>query len=365
MAVPAKKVATGIVMFNLGGPPTIQDVHPFLLRLFSDREIIQLPAQQLVARYIAYTRTPKVQKHYQEIGGGSPILKWTQKQGEMMIEKLDKLSPHTAPHKYYIAFRYINPLTEEALRQMKEDGVTRAVAFTQYPQFSCSTTGSSFNELWRQTKALKLEKDFQWSLIDRWYQQPSLILSFVERVVAAINKIPLDKRAKAVLIFSAHSIPTERVDKGDAYPQECAATVQRVVDELRLRGYNNKYVLAFQSQVGPRPWLGPKTPDVITGLAKKGFKHQIIIPIAFTSDHIETLFEIDIEFKEIADQNKVETFIRAESLNDSETFTTALAETVAAHLKEKELHSPNYKLNCAGCINPGLCRSLWNPAYQE
>eukprot|EP01099_Mayorella_cantabrigiensis_P005641 TRINITY_DN4580_c0_g1_i1.p1 TRINITY_DN4580_c0_g1~~TRINITY_DN4580_c0_g1_i1.p1 ORF type:complete len:376 (-),score=94.27 TRINITY_DN4580_c0_g1_i1:63-1157(-) len=364
MAVPSKRV-TGIVMFNLGGPSTTNDVYPFLLRLFSDREIIQLPAQPLLAKYIAVTRTPKVQKHYQEIGGGSPILKWTKTQGEQMIAKLDQLSPETAPHKYYIAFRYINPLTEETLRQMKEDGVTRAVGFTQYPQFSCSTTGSSFNELWRQTKALNFEKEFQWSLIDRWYQHPRLIQSFVERVIDALNKLTPEDRAKAVLIFSAHSIPTARVDKGDAYPQECSATVAKVVDELRSRGYNNKYVLAYQSQVGPRPWLGPKTPDVITGLSRKGFKHQIIIPIAFTSDHIETLFEIDIEFKEIAEKSGVKNFIRAESLNDSDTFSTALAEVVSSHLKSKELHSPQYKLNCCGCINPGLCRSLWNPAYQE
>ena len=156
---------TGIVMMNLGGPKTLDDVRPFLLKLFEDREIIQLPAQRFLGPFIAKRRTKSVQQKYDEIGGGSPILAWTEEQGRGMCERLDKMSPETAPHKFYVAFRYVHPFSEDALRQMKTDGIKRAVAFTQYPQFSCSTTGSSLNELWRAakkcrcTKRLRVERD--------------------------------------------------------------------------------------------------------------------------------------------------------------------------------------------------------------
>ena len=166
---------TGIVLLNLGGPETTEDVGPFLLELFADREIIQLPFQSVLGPFIAKRRTKGVQELYEGIGGGSPILHWTRVQGQGMIERLDRLSPETAPHRFYVAFRYIHPTSEDALRQMKEDGIERAVAFTQYQQFSCATTGSSLNELWRAASRLGMARDFEWSVIDRWGTHPGFI----------------------------------------------------------------------------------------------------------------------------------------------------------------------------------------------
>ena len=140
---------TGIVMMNLGGPATLDEVEPFLLRLFADKEIIQLPWQDVLGKFIATRRAPKVRKLYDAIGGGSPILTWTKAQGEAMCARLDEMSPETAPHKFYVSFRYAPPFADDALQAMKADGITRAVAFTQYPKWSCSTTGSSLNDLWR------------------------------------------------------------------------------------------------------------------------------------------------------------------------------------------------------------------------
>jgi len=147
---------TGIVMMNLGGPRDLDEVVPFLLELFADREIIQLPLQRWTGPRLARRRTKGVQQNYRDIGGGSPILRWTEEQGRGMCERLDALSPDTAPHRFYVAFRYAAPKSEDALRAMRADGVRRAVAFTQYPQFSCSTTGSSLNELWRVVCRLDL-----------------------------------------------------------------------------------------------------------------------------------------------------------------------------------------------------------------
>lgn len=181
-----------IVMLNMGGPskvcqsfpsvhPThltynsikVEDTHSFLLRLFSDSDLIPLPFQSYSAPLIARRRTPKIESQYQQIGGGSPILRWTREQGSGLVKLLDELSPSTAPHKSYVAFRYADPLTEDVIAEMERDGVRRAVAFTQYPQYSCSTTGSSLNELWRVGK--EKGKGIKWSVIDRWPTHPGLV----------------------------------------------------------------------------------------------------------------------------------------------------------------------------------------------
>lgn len=155
--------------------PQVEDTGDFLSRLFHDGDLIPLPFQSYMAPLIARRRTPKIEEQYAKIGGGSPILKWTREQGAGMVKILDELSPSTAPHKPYVAFRYTNPLTEECIEEMKRDGVKRAIAFTQYPQYSCSTTGSSLNEMYRQLKAKGEENGITWSVIDRWPTHPGLV----------------------------------------------------------------------------------------------------------------------------------------------------------------------------------------------
>lgn len=144
-----QQVNTAVLLLNMGGPEKVEDVNDFLTRLFTDKDIIPLPAQKTLGPWIARRRTPSIQEQYAKIGGGSPIKMWTEKQGEGMVKILDKISPETAPHKYYIGFRYVKPLTEMALEQIDNDRPRRVVAFTQYPQYSCSTTGSSLNAIAR------------------------------------------------------------------------------------------------------------------------------------------------------------------------------------------------------------------------
>ncbi|KAG8010936.1 Ferrochelatase, partial [Nibea albiflora] len=252
-----RKPKTGILMLNMGGPEKLEDVHDFLLRLFMDTDLMKLPVQNKLGPFIAKRRTPKIQEQYSKIGGGSPIKHWTSMQGEGMVKLLDEMSPETAPHKFYIGFRYVHPLTEDAIEEMEKDGVERAVAFTQYPQYSCSTTEHVKNEL---------------------------------------LKFPEEKRDDVVILFSAHSLPMAVVNRGDPYPQEVGATVQRVMERL---GHCNPYRLVWQSRVGPMPWLGPQTDEVIKGLCERGKKNILMVPIAFTSDHIETLHELDIEYGQV------------------------------------------------------------------
>ncbi|KAG8456787.1 hypothetical protein GDO86_002536 [Hymenochirus boettgeri] len=224
-----RKPKTGILMLNMGGPETLNDVHDFLLRLFLDKDLMTLPAQR-------YIRPQVIQE---------------------------------SPHKYYIGFRYVNPLTEAAIEEMESDGVERAIAFTQYPQYSCSTTGSSLNAIYRYYNSQGAKPKMKWSVIDRWPTHPLLIQCFADHIQKELNMFPADVRADVVILFSAHSLPMSVVNRGDPYPQEVGATVQRVMERL---GYSNPYRLVWQSKVGPMPWMGPSTDEAIKGLCQRGKK---------------------------------------------------------------------------------------------
>jgi len=355
---PGAGIKTGIVMMNLGGPATLEEVEPFLLELFADREIIQLPFQRWLGPFIARRRTPKVRGLYAAIGGGSPILRYTEAQGRGMVARLDRISPETAPHKFYVAFRYTRPGSNDALLAMRADGVKRAVAFTQYPQFSCSTTGSSLNELWRAASRTGLCDEFEWSVIDRWPVHPGFIDAMTETVRDGLSQFDLIDRDRTLILFSAHSLPLDVIDRGDSYPQEVGASVQRVIEQL---GTQNPYLLAYQSDVGPVRWLGPSTEQVLRRLGARGQKHVLVVPIAFTSDHIETLSELDREYGEVAHQAGITQYKRAPALNDRPLFLDGLAHIVRDHLTSGETHSTQYRTRCAGCTNP-QCRNILNPA---
>jgi len=353
-------VKTGIVMMNLGGPANLDEVEPFLLELFADREIIQLPLQQWLGPFIARRRAPKVRGLYTKIGGGSPILRYTRAQGEGMVARLDRLSPDTAPHGFYIAFRYVQPKSEDALRAMARDGVRRAVAFTQYPQFSCSTTGSSLNELWRAAERTGLKDAFEWSIIDRWPVHEGFVTSMAETVREGLLQFDAAERDRVLLLFSAHSLPLDVIDRGDAYPQEVGASVQAVVERMQRP---NPYLLAYQSEVGPVRWLGPSTEKVIRRLGARGVKHLLVVPIAFTSDHIETLSELDREYGEVAHQVGITQYHRTPALNDRPRFMDALADIVRQHLASGQAYGPLYRTRCPGCENP-QCRQIPGPLGQ-
>uniref|UniRef100_A0A668SB17 Ferrochelatase n=1 Tax=Oreochromis aureus TaxID=47969 RepID=A0A668SB17_OREAU len=325
-----RKPKTGILMLNMGGPEKLEDVHDFLLRLFMDTDLMKLPVQNKLGPFIAKRRTPKIQEQYSKIGGGSPIKHWTSMQGEGMVKLLDEMSPETAPHKFYIGFRYVHPLTEEAIEEMEKDGVERAVAFTQYPQYSCSTTGSSLNAIYRYYSNRADRPKMRWSVIDRWPTHPLLVECFAEHIRNELLKFPEDKTDDVVILFSAHSLPMAVVNRGDPYPQEVGATVQRVMERL---GHCNPYRLVWQSRVGPMPWLGPQTDEVIKGLCERGKKNLLLVPIAFTSDHIETLHELDIEYRQVLGEE-------------------ALADLVQSHLKSNEPCSRQLTLRCPLCTNP-------------
>lgn len=312
--------------------------------------MIQLPVQSKLGPWIAKRRTPEVQKKYAEIGGGSPILKWTKLQGDLMCKELDKMSPATAPHKPYVGFRYVNPFTEDTLQAIEKDAPERVVIFSQYPQYSCATSGSSFNSIFTHYKKNAIPKNIKFSLIDRWSTHPLLAKTFAENIKDELKKFPEEKRKNVILIFSAHSLPLKAVNRGDSYPSEVGSTVHAVMEELK---YSNPYTLCWQSKVGPLPWLEPFTDDAIKGFAKQGKKNFILIPIAFVNEHIETLHELDIEYcKDLAEEVKAEKIGRAAAPNDHPLFIQALADIVKNHLESEDKINPKFLHRCPHCVNP-------------
>jgi protoporphyrin/coproporphyrin ferrochelatase len=276
-----------------------------------------------------------------------------------MCRILDATSPETAPHKPYIAFRYADPLTEEMYTRLLGDGFGngkggRAVAFTQYPQYSCSTTGSSLNELWkwrnrlegkRATGEAQPEGAITWSVIDRWPTHPGLVEAFAKNIEDQLATYPEETRKDVVLLFSAHSLPMSVVNRGDTYPAEVAATVYAVMQRLR---FSNPYRLCWQSQVGPSAWLGAQTSDTVREYVNRGQTDLVLVPIAFTSDHIETLYELDQEVMH-EDAKGLPGVKRAESLNGSPIFIQALADIARDHLQSGESCSKQMALRCQGC----------------
>jgi len=246
----------------------------------------------------------------------------------------------------------------------------RAVAFTQYPQYSCSTTGSSLNELWKWRQRLEsssrnpsstsssspsslIESNpsggIQWSVIDRWPTHQGLVDAFAHNIEQKLLEYPPERRDGVVILYSAHSLPMSVVNRGDPYPAEVAATVNAVQSKL---GFKNAHRLVWQSQVGPSAWLGAQTSDTVTNYVKRGQKDLLLVPIAFTSDHIETLFEVDQEIIHEAEQLGANGGVkRAESLNGSEIFIKALADLASQHLRSGVGCSKQLGLRCPGCVS--------------
>lgn len=340
------KNGTAIVFMNMGGPSSVPEVKDFLYQLFSDYDLIPISKnyQPTIAKFISSFRSPKIEKQYAEIGGGSPIRHWSEYQASKVCEALDKTNPETAPHKPYVAFRYAQPLSKDTYKKLLEDGITRAVAFTQYPQFSYSTTGSSINELIRNKKDLDKDDQIAWSIIDRWPKNDGLTSAFAENIQAKIAEFkkedPDFKEKDLTILFSAHSLPMDVINMGDSYPAEVGATVYSVMEKLN---FNYKYRLVWQSQVGPKPWLGAQTADIVEQLNDPGKEKLILVPIAFTSDHIETLYELDLEV--IGESKHPKNIKRCESLNGSETFIRGLIEECDHHLKNKTPFHKNLDLD--------------------
>ena len=317
----------GVVLLNLGGPDTLDAVEPFLYNLFSDPDIIDFPGSFLfrkrLAKLISSRRHVWVQKQYAEIGGGSPLKAYTLKQAELLEKRLNK----TLPVRVYVAMRYWEPFTDEALDQIERDGVKRVVLLPLYPHFSKATTESSKKE-WDQRLNERKHLELETTLIESYYDHPIYVDALIERIHEGLDRFPADRRDDVHLVFSAHGTPMKLVRQGDPYSGHIKKTVEAVMGRV---GVENAHSLCYQSKVGPLKWLEPSTPDMIKDLAGKGVKDMLLIPVAFASDHLETLFELGIEYRRVAKEVGVEQYEVTTGLNDSPKFIEALSELVLTH----------------------------------
>ncbi|XP_052748167.1 ferrochelatase, mitochondrial-like isoform X3 [Galleria mellonella] len=267
----------------------------------------------------------------------------------MLTEALDQMLPESAPHKHYVAFRYVPPFTEDAFQEIERDGVERAVIFSQYPQYSCATTGSSLNAIADFYRNREVPSSIKFSLIERWATHPLLAKVFAERIREKLEAFDSRVRNDVVILFTAHSLPLKAVSRGDTYPHEVAATVAATMSTLQVP---NPHRLVWQSKVGPLPWLQPYTDDAIKAYVKQGRKHLILVPIAFVNEHIETLHELDIEYcDELAKEAGVQQIERVATPNDHPIFIAALADVVANHLKNGPRLSNQFLTRCPHCVS--------------
>ncbi|MCA6574642.1 MAG: ferrochelatase [Pseudanabaena sp.] len=322
----------GVLLLNLGGPEKLDDVYLFLYNLFADPEIIRLPIpflQKPIASLIAASRAPISQENYRLIGGGSPLRQITEEQGENIENVLQR---NGIEAKVYVGMRYWHPYTTEAIAKIKEDGITRLVVLPLYPQYSISTSGSSLkqlDDLWENDPALQAIERIT---IQSWYDRTGYIRAMNELIDAKLQKFgdPEDVH----IFFSAHGVPVRYVTEyNDPYQSEMENCVDGIMKALR-RDYHryNAHTLAYQSRVGPVEWLQPYTEEAIHNLAKRGIKNLLVVPISFVSEHIETLQEIDIEYREVAEESGIHNFDRVPALNSHPVFINDLAELIMESL---------------------------------
>jgi len=308
---------TAVLLLQMGGPDSLEAVEPFLYNLFSDRDIIKIgPAflQPFIARMIVKRRAPKSAANYRDIGGKSPLRALTEQQAQELEKVLG------GNYRCFVAMRYWHPFTDEALSAIRQAGIDRIIALSLYPHYSRATSGSSFNALEKCLSGVQIRP--QISHIRQFYDHPLYIQALAEKIEQGLAGFP--DRSGVQLFFSAHSLPQSFITDGDPYLDHIQATVRLVME--RFEGVAHH--LAFQSRAGPVKWLEPSTQDKLKELAAQGHSEVLMVPLSFVSDHIETLHEIDIEYREEAHTLGITDFRRMESLNSSPTFITCLADLV-------------------------------------
>ncbi|MGB8985419.1 MAG: ferrochelatase [Candidatus Sulfotelmatobacter sp.] len=319
----------GVVLFQLGGPDTLAAIEPFLYNLFCDPDIIDFPFARLgrkpLAKLISTTRARKVQHHYATIGGGSPIRRFTEQQARALEAAL---TSEGLAARCFVAMRYWHPFTREAIAQLQAAHCDEVVLLPLYPQYSSTTTGSSLNE-WRRL----FHGNIPVHNVGHFYRHPMYLDAVVEKVDEALSRF--ENPARAEIVFSAHSIPMSIIAKGDPYQRHIEETVRLLMGR---GGWPNRHRLCYQSKVGASKWLQPSLHRALRDLAVEKVRDVCVVPVAFVSDHVETLSEINHEGREEAQRLGIHHFEMSSGLNDSPKFISALSQLVLQAL-DQAVHS--------------------------
>ena len=319
-----------VILFNLGGPDNPDAVEPFLFNLFNDPAIISLPTilRYPLAKFISKRRTPVAKAIYAEMGGKSPILEETQAQANA-IEK--NLESEKDEYKCFIVMRCWKPRAADTIKKVKNFNPDQIILLPLYPQYSNATSGSSIME-WQETcKKEKLTTETK--IICCYPTEKDFILSYASLIK---EKIDLEKLDEITIIFSAHGLPENKIKKGDPYQWQVEQSVKKLIKELSIKNLN--YILSYQSRVGPLKWIGPSTENVIIEEAKKQ-KIIVVVPVAFVSEHSETLVELDIEYKKLAEKNGSKEYIRIPAVSVNQDFINSLKSSILQAVRGKKFTS--------------------------
>jgi len=308
-----------VILFNLGGPDKLDNVESFLFNLFNDPAILNLPLfiRYPLAKLISKKRAPTAKDIYKEIGGFSPILKLTQNQADNLEKSLNN-NQKRFNYKVFITMRCWHPRASETVKMVKDFNPSEIVLLPLYPQYSAATSGSSILE-WKEI-AKKNNLNINTSTICCYHEDDKFIKAHTELIRKKIEGINNFK-----LIFSAHGLPEKNIKNGDPYQWQVEQSVNKIMEEINDTDID--YILSYQSRIGPLKWIGPSTEDVILENSKKG-KHLVIVPIAFVSEHSETLVELDIEYKKLARKNGCKNYTRIETLGINEYFIESLSDLI-------------------------------------
>ena len=311
-----------VVLFNLGGPTSLDAVEGFLFNLFSDRDIFRIPLGALLQKPFAYLvskrRAPEARAGYAALGGRSPLLENTQKQAAALQQSL---ATHGA-FDVFVCMRYWHPLTHEVVSALKTRGYEQVILLPLYPQYSRTTTGSSKNEFARQCAQLHYAP--RQAVIDQWYDHPDYLAAVVNDINRAAQQFSEPRPERIRLLFSAHGLPQKLVDAGDPYERQVRATFELLTQRLNWP----HATLCYQSRVGPLKWLQPYTEETIRAQAAAGAQQILVYPIAFVSDHIETLYELAMTYADLARSCGVREYRVVPALNTQPQFIAALTDLV-------------------------------------
>lgn len=312
---------TAIVLLNLGGPDSLAAVRPFLYNLFADPDIFKLPLARLTQRpfaaLVSRRRAPEAAKGYAAIGGRSPLLDNTRAQARALQQALGG-----AAAAVHVCMRYWHPMAPEVVAALKRDAYARVILLPLYPQYSTTTTGSSYNAFVRECRRQDYRPDMR--LVREWYDAPAYHQAIVDTLERERARFPDPDPARIELLLSAHGLPRRVVDGGDPYERQIEATAAAV----RARLGWSRATLCYQSRVGPLEWLKPYTDEVIREKARAGAQQMLVYPIAFVSDHVETLYELGMVYAELARDCGIAHYRVAPALNDDPQLIGALRERV-------------------------------------
>jgi protoporphyrin/coproporphyrin ferrochelatase len=332
---------TAVVLFQLGGPDSLEAIEPFLYNLFMDPDIINFPgaflARKPLAKFISSRRSVKVAKIYKQIGGKSPILDLTRRQA-FALESTLRMQNIDA--QVFVAMRYWHPMTDAVVQEINTGGFEQVVLLPLYPQFSQATTLSSLNE-WNRHKE-KQHLALPTKLVCCYPVHPLFIESLADTINDSLERFTTISSTEIDLVFSAHGVPLSFIRDGDPYQLQMEATVRSVLEQGK---WKSPHTLCYQSKVGPMKWLKPSLLETVEQLAKNNRRHLLIIPIAFVTDHIETLHEINIEVRKHAMAHGIRQFELMPALNNHPKFIQCLAELVRTQLSAD--------------VNPAVCETLW------